>query len=121
MSEASGARVCEVNEASVVIGGTNFSIVGVEQAHLVKAAGVYALCRREADGRRTVLYVDAAEAQGPAARFSGLWAKALAAGATEMAFTVGVRDPAELEALKALVIEAARPPLNERPGAREAA
>ena len=102
-------------ETDLVVDGVKFLAVGASQARMVRAAGVYALARREADGRRTLLYVDWAEMQGPAARAGVAWRSALDLGMNELLFTVGVREPHELEALKARLIAAAHPPLNAPP------
>jgi hypothetical protein len=95
------------------VDGVRFLGVGLSEALRIKSAGVFALARREPDGGRTLLYVGAAEEAGPAAWRAKAWNLALKLGADEFLFTLGVREPAQLEALKARVIESAKPPLNE--------
>jgi hypothetical protein len=101
-------------ETRLVVDGVRFLAVGAAQARMVHAPGVYVLARREADGRRTLLYVDWAQEQGRAARRSPEWRDAERLGMNELLFTIGQRDPEALKALKARLIAIARPPLNGR-------
>lgn len=90
--------------ADLIIDGIRFLTVGSGEARLIRTPGVWALVRRETTGARTVLACGwSAASAGLAAAGSSEWARALAQGMNEVAFTLGVRDGAELSRLHARV------------------
>lgn len=95
--------------------GVVFSVVPWYEYTTWPMPGVYMLCRREADGRRAVLYIgesgNMADRLGPGHEH---WQEALALGMDEVLVHVVAKTPAARLAVETHLRQLYRPPLNRQ-------